>query len=129
MKAIVNINIRSKADRNYVDHSGYRIVDIDADAFSKLERDVYTSYTLERLAIEEVLKDIAYKKWVALYGDIIDLEPGAVMVNLEQYDAIDVDVCLVMTDDEFRQFYLGSLEKRERKAARALAESSIKEDK
>ena len=51
------------------------------------------------------------------------------MVNLEQYDAIDVDVCLVMTDDEFRQFYLGSLEKRERKAARALAESSIKEDK
>ena len=82
MKAIVNINIRSKADRNYVDHSGYRIVDIDADAFGKLERDVYTSYTLERdvytsytlerLAIEEVLKDIAYKKWVALYGDIID---------------------------------------------------------
>ena len=139
MKAIVNINIRSKADRNYVDHSGYRIVDIDADAFGKLERDVYTSYTLERdvytsytlerLAIEEVLKDIAYKKWVALYGDIIDLELGAVMVNLEQYDAIDVDVCLVMTDDEFRQFYLGSLEKRERKAARALAESSIKEDK
>lgn len=129
MKAIVNINIRSKADRNYVDHSGYRIVDIDTDAFGKLERDVYTSYTLERLAIEEVLKDIAYKKWVALYGDIIDLELGAVMVNLEQYDAIDVDVCLVMTDDEFRQFYLGSLEKRERKAARALAESSIKEDK
>lgn len=129
MKAIVNINIRSKADRNYVDHSGYRIVDIDADVLGKFERDVYTSYTLERLAIEEVLKDIAYKKWIALYGDIIDLELGAVMVNLEQYDAIDVDVCLVMTDDEFRQFYLGSLEKRERKAARALAESSIKEDK
>lgn len=129
MKAIVNINIRSKADRNYVDHSGYRIVDIDADAFGKLERDVYTSYTLERLAIEEVLKDIAYKKWVALYGDIIDLELGAVMVNLEQYDAIDVDVCLVMTDDEFRQFYLGSLEKRERKAAADLAEISIEEGK
>ena len=35
MKAIVNINIRSKADRNYVDHSGYRIVDIDADVFGK----------------------------------------------------------------------------------------------
>lgn len=129
MKAIVNINIRSKADRNYVDHSGYRIVDIDADAFGELERDVYTSYTLERLAIEEVFKDIAYKKWVALYGDIIDLELGAVMVNLEQYDAIDVDVCLVMTDDEFRQFYLSSLEKRKRKAAADLADINIEEGK
>ena len=129
MKAIVNINIRSKADRNYVDHSGYRIVDIDADAFGKLERDVYTSYTLERLAIEEVLADIAYKGWTALYGDIFDLELGAVIVNVGRYDVIEVDVDRIMTDDEFRQLYLNYLKREERKAAADLADINIEEGK
>lgn len=129
MKAIMTINIRSKADGNYVDHHGYRVVDIDADAFGPLERDAYTQYMLERLAIERVLADIAYMKWIALYGDIFDLELGAVMVNVGQYDAIDVDVCRIMTDDEYRQLYLNCLKKEERKAAADLAEMSIKEDK
>lgn len=129
MKAIMNINIRSKVDSGYVAHGGYRVVDIDADTFGQTGGDAYTSYTLERLAIEEVLADIAYKKWIALYGDIFDLELGAVMVNVGQYDAIDVDVCQIMTDDEFRQLYLNCLEKEERKAAADLAEISIKGDK
>lgn len=128
MKAIMSIDIRSKVDDRYVAHGGYRVVDIDADAFGQTG-DAYTSYTLERLAIEEVLADIAYKKWIALYGDIFDLELGAVMVNVGQYDAIDVDVCKIMTDDEFRQLYLNCLEKEERKATADLAEISIKEDK
>lgn len=129
MKAIMAINIRSKVDDGYVAHGGYRVIDIDADAFGQPGGDAYTSYTLERLAIEEVFADIAYKKWIALYGDIFDLELGAVMVNVGQYDVIDVDVCKIMTDDEFRQLYLNCLEKEERKAAADLAEISIKEDK
>ena len=129
MKAIMSINIMSKANGGYVDHGGYRIIDIDADASSQSEEDAYTSYTLERLAIEEVLADIAYKKWTALYGDIFDLELGAVMVNVGRYDVIEVDVDRIMTDDEFRQLYLNYLKQEERKAASDLAEISIKEDK
>lgn len=129
MKAIMSIEIRSKADGDYVDHHGYRVVDIDGDVFGLPEGDAYTSYTLERLAIEEVFADIAYKKWIALYRDIFDLELEAVKVNLGQYDAIDVDVCRIMTDDEFRQLYLNYLKQEERKAEADLAEMSIKEDK
>lgn len=127
MKAVMSINIRSKADDNYVDYSGYHIVDI---AFGPpKEEDTYTSYALERMAIEEVLVSIASRKWIALYGDIFDLELGAVMVNVGQYEAIDVDVCRIMTDDEFRQLYLNYLKQEERKAASDLAEIGIKEDK
>lgn len=129
MKAIMNINIRGKADDRYVAHGGYRVVDIDADTFGQTGGDAYTSYTLGRLAIEEVLADIAYKKWTALYGDIFDLELGAVIVNVGRYDVIEVDVDRIMTDDEFRQLYLNCLEKEERKAAADLAEISTKEDK
>lgn len=124
MKAIMDINIRSKADDNYVDYSGYHIVDI---AFGPpKEEDTYTSYALKRMAIDEVLASIASRKWIALYGNIFDLELGAVMVNVGQYEAIDVDVCRIMTDDDFRQLYLNYLKREERKAA---AEISIKEDK
>lgn len=124
MKAIMDINIRSKADDNYVDYSGYHIVDI---AFGPpKEEDTYTSYALKRMAIDEVLAGIASRKWIALYGNIFDLELGAVMVNVGQYEAIDVDVCRIMTDDDFRQLYLNYLKREERKAA---AEISIKENK
>lgn len=127
MKAVMDINIRSKADDNYVAHSGYHIVDI---AFGPpKEEDAYTSYALKRMAIDEVLASIASREWIALYGNIFDLELGAVMVNVGQYEAIDVDVCRIMTDDEFRQLYLNYLKREERKAAADLAEISIKEDK
>lgn len=127
MKAIMDINIRSKADDNYVAHSGYHVVDI---AFGPpKEEDAYTSYALKRMAIDEVLASIASRKWIALYGNIFDLELGAVMINVGQYEAIDVDVCRIMTDDEFRQLYLNYLKREERKAAADLAEISIKEDK
>ena len=127
MKAIMDINIRSKADDNYVAHSGYHIVDI---AFGPpKEEDAYTSYALKRMAIDEVLASIASRKWIAVYGNIFDLELVAVMVNVGQYEAIDVDVCRIMTDDEFRQLYLNYLKREERKAAADLAEISIKEDK
>lgn len=127
MKAVMDINIRSKADDNYVAHSGYHIVDI---AFGPpKEEDAYTSYALKRMAIDEVLASIASRKWIALYGNIFDLELGAVMVHVGQYEAIDVDVCRIMTDDEFRQLYLNYLKREERKAAADLAEISIKEDK
>lgn len=129
MKAIMNINILSKADDEYVDHGGYRIIDIDVDAFDQSEEEAYTSYTLERLAIEEVLADIAYKGWTALYGDIFDLELGAVIVNVGRYDVIEVDVDRIMTDDEFRQLYLNYLKREERKAAADLADINIEEGK
>lgn len=127
MKAIMDINIRSKADDNYVDYSGYHIVDI---AFGPpKEENAYTSYALKRMAIDEVLASIANRGWIALYGNIFDLELGAVMINVGQYEAIDVDVCRIMTDDEFRQLYLNYLKREERKVAADLAEISIKEDK
>lgn len=127
MKAIMDINIRSKADDNYVDYSGYHIVDI---AFGPpKEENAYTSYALKRMAIDEVLASIANMGWIALYGNIFDLELGAVMINVGQYEAIDVDVCRIMTDDEFRQLYLNYLKREERKVAADLAEISIKEDK
>lgn len=127
MKAIMNINIMSKADDGYVDHGGYHIVDI---AFGPpKEEDAYTSYALERMAIEEVLVSIANRKWITLYGNIFDLELVAVMVNVGRYDVIEVDVDRIMTDDEFRQLYLNYLKREERKATADLAEISIKEDK
>lgn len=127
MKAIMDINIRSKADDNYVDYSGYHIVDI---AFGPpKEENAYTSYALKRMAIDEVLASIANRGWIALYGNIFDLELRAVMINVGQYEAIDVDVCRIMTDDEFRQLYLNYLKRGERKVAADLAEISIKEDK
>lgn len=127
MKAIMDINIRSKADDNYVDYSGYHIVDI---AFGPpKEENAYTTYALKRMAIDEVLASIANRGWIALYGNIFDLELGAVMINVGQYEAIDVDVCRIMTDDEFRQLYLNYLKREKRKVAADLAEISIKEDK
>lgn len=127
MKAIMDINIRSKADDNYVDYSGYHIVDI---AFGPpKEENAYTSYALKRMTIDEVLASIANRGWIDLYGNIFDLELGAVMINVGQYEAIDVDVCRIITDDEFRQLYLNYLKREERKVAADLAEISIKEDK
>lgn len=112
MKAIIDINIRSKADGNYVGHSGYCVLELPWLTFDPLNCDPYTGYEIVHEAVEEFREDIANKKAVTLYVDPFDVELGAALVNIERFDAIDIEACQILTDTDFRKAYHDRLEQK-----------------
>lgn len=129
MKAIMDINVRSKADGNYVGHGGYCVLELPWSTFEPLNCDPYTGYEIVRMAVEEFLEDIANKKAIALYVDPFDVELGAVLVNIERFAAIDIEVCQILTDTDFRKEYHGRLEQKQIKRQAIFKAKNRKEDK
>lgn len=78
--------------------------------FEPLNCDPYTGYEIERMAVEELREYIANKKSVALYGDPFDAEHEAALVNIERFDVIDIEICQILTDTDFRKAYHDHLE-------------------
>lgn len=129
MKAIMDINIRSKAAGDYLGHSGYCVLDLPWLTFEPLNCDPYTGYEIERMVVEEFREYIANKKSVALYGGPFDVELGAVLVNIERFDAIDIEVCQILTDTDFRKAYHDHLEQNMVKSQAIFRAKNRKENK
>ena len=129
MKAIMDINVRSKADGNYVGHGGYCVLELPWSTFEPLNCDPYRGYEIVRMAVEEFREDIANKKAVALYVDPFDVELGAVLVNIERFDAIDIEVCQILTDTDFCKAYHDQLEQELIKSQAIFRAKNRKEDK
>lgn len=129
MKAIMDINIRSKVDGNYVGHGGYCVLELPWLTFGPLNCDPYTGYETVREVVEEFREDIANKKAIALYVDPFDVELGVVLVNIERFDAIDIEVCQILTDTDFRKAYHDRLEQELIKRQAIFSAKNRKEDK
>lgn len=129
MKVIMSIGVRSKKWRDHYDYSGYCVLELPCSTFDPLNCDPYTGYEIERMAVEELREDITNKKSVALYGDPFDVELGAVLVNIERFDAIDIEVCQILTDTDFRKVYYDHLEQERRKRQANLEQKKPEEGK